>query len=76
LVSTADWNQFGVARASKTTYGIGTLVVEMFDSNSNNLLWRGISDDTFSEEPDKDTKRIDKNVAKMFKHFPPGSTSK
>lgn len=74
--STADWNQFGVARASKTTYGIGTLVVEMFDSNSNNLLWRGISDNTFSEEPDNDTKRIDKSVAKMFKYFPPGSTSK
>jgi len=76
LRSADDWNQFGVAKASKITYDIGTLVVEMFDSNSNNLLWRGISDDTFSEDPDKNTKRIDKNVAKMFKHFPPGSTSK
>jgi len=71
-----DWNQFGKATASKSTYAIGTLVIELFDANSKNLLWRGISDDAFREDTDKYTKRPTKDIEKMFKQFPPGTESK
>jgi hypothetical protein len=35
------------------------------------LLWRGTSSDTLSDNPEKNTKKMDKGVEKMFKDFPP-----
>jgi len=48
-----------------TVNAVGTLVVEISDSTSNNVVWSSISDDT-----DKSLEELDKDVKKMFKHFP------
>ncbi len=61
---------FGTATATPSTYPVGSLVIQMFDAKSNNLIWRGMSSDTLSEKSKKDTKQLDKDVEKMFKHFP------
>jgi hypothetical protein len=65
------WGGFGEATTTVDTYKVGTLVVDMFDAKSNNLIWRAVSSDTLSSNPDKNTKKLDGDVRNMFKHFPP-----
>ena len=62
---------FGEATTTVDTYRVGTLVVDMFDASTKNLIWRGVSSDTLSSNPEKNTKKLDENVHKMFEHFPP-----
>ena len=62
---------FGEATTTTDTYQVGTLVVDLFDAKAKNLVWRGSSSDTLSNNPDKNTKNLDKGVKKMFGHFPP-----
>lgn len=66
----------GFANATTTTetYKVGTLVVDLFDAKTGNLIWRGSASDTVSDNSDKNIKNLDKGVQKMFKHFPPGAT--
>jgi hypothetical protein len=65
---------FGEATTTTETYKVGTLVVDLFDSKTKTLLWRGASRDTLSNNSDKNIKNLDKGVGKMFKKFPPEST--
>jgi Domain of unknown function (DUF4136) len=67
---------FGTATTTVDTYKVGTLVVDMFDPNSKNLIWRGTASDTLSSNADKNTKKLNGEVHKMFEHFPPGSGRK
>ena len=71
------WRGFGgVGEATTTidTYRVGTLVVDMFDPNTKNLIWRGVATDTLSNNPEKNTRKLDGEVHKMFEHFPPNSS--
>lgn len=67
---------FGEATTTTETYKVGTLVVDLFDTKSKKLLWRGTSSDTLSNNSDKNIKNLDKGVEKMFKQFPPGAPKK
>ena len=62
---------FGEATTTTETYQVGTLVVDLFAAKSKNLIWRGSSSDTLSNNADKNTRNLDKGVQKMFEHFPP-----
>jgi len=65
---------FGEATTTTETYTVGTLVVDLYDSKTKQLLWRGSSSDTLSKNSNKNIKNLDKGVEKMFKKFPPGSS--
>jgi Domain of unknown function (DUF4136) len=65
------WGGFGNATTTTDTYKVGTLVVDLFDTQSKELAFRGSSSDTLSSNSDKDIKNLNKGVEKMFKHFPP-----
>ena len=68
---------FGDATTTTETYKVGTVVVDLFDTKSKQLIWRGTaSSDTVSNNSDKNIKNLDKGVEKMFKQFPPGSSKK
>jgi hypothetical protein len=67
---------FGEATTTTETYKVGTVVVDLFDSKTKQLIWRGSSTDTLSNNSDKNIKNLDKGVDKMFKHFPPGAPNK
>jgi hypothetical protein len=67
---------FGEATTTTETYKVGTLVVDLFDTKTKQLIWRGAASDTLSNNSDKNIKNLDKGVDKMFKHFPPGSLKK
>jgi len=62
---------YGESTTTVETYKVGTLVVDLFDSHSKQLIWRGSSSDTLSDKSDKNIKNLDKGVQKMFDHFPP-----
>ena len=53
------------------TYVVGTLVVDLFDSHDKNVVWWGSATATVSDKPEKNTKKLDKSVEKMFKDLPP-----
>jgi Domain of unknown function (DUF4136) len=65
------WGGFGTATTVPEQYHQGTLVVDMFVANTKKLLWRGVAQDTLSEKPSKNEKKLEKAVDKMFKDFPP-----
>jgi hypothetical protein len=67
------WGGFGEATTVVDNYKVGTLVVDMFDSSTKKLIWRGSASDTLSDKPEKNAKDLEKTVQKMFEHFPPQS---
>ena len=67
---------FGEATTTTETYKVGTVVVDLFDTKTKQLIWRGAASDTLSNNSDKNIKHLDKGVEKMFKNFPPGSSKK
>jgi hypothetical protein len=71
------WRGFGgmgEATTTTETYKVGTLVVDLFNAKTKELVWRGTSSDTLSNNSNKNIKNLDKGVEKMFKKFPPGSS--
>jgi Domain of unknown function (DUF4136) len=67
------WRRGGGVSEETTTvdnYKVGTLVVSIFDTKSKRLIWRGVASSDVSTNPDKNTKNLDKDVARMFKKFP------
>ena len=69
------WRGFGGMGEATTTeqdYKEGTLVVDLYDAKTKQLIWRGSAKDTLSNKAEKNLKNLDKGVAKMFKNFPPG----
>jgi hypothetical protein len=73
------WRGFGglgEATTTTETYTVGTLVVDLFDAKTKQLVWRGSSTDTLSNNSNKNIQNMDKDVEKMFKNFPPGSSKK
>ena len=68
------WRWHGWGGMTTTTVDsipVGTLVVDIYETASERLLWRGLAYDQLSNNPDKDTKKLEKAVDKMFAKFPP-----
>jgi Domain of unknown function (DUF4136) len=70
------WRGWGTGIATTTVENVpvGTLVVDIYDTNSQDLVWRGLAHDQLSDKPEKDTKKLEKAVDKMFEKFPPRSS--
>ena len=69
------WGGIEEATTTVDNYKVETLVVNLFDGNSKQLIWRGTSTSDLSGNPEKNTKKLNQDVQKMFKHFPPKSAS-
>lgn len=65
------WRMGGMARIDPVVENKGTLVVDLSGGQNKNLIWRGVAADTLSDNPDKNAKRIEKAMDKMFKNYPP-----
>jgi len=64
---------FCAASTTTTTYKVETLAVEIFAGNSNTLLWRASSTYTLRDDSDTTNKSLNRNVERLFTHFPPDS---
>lgn len=66
------WGGYG--GASTTTVRqipVGTLVVDLYDTHTHNLVWRGTSHQTNSHNMNKNSGKLQKAVDEMFYKFPP-----
>src|SRR5262245_48739599 len=66
----------GTATTTESEYLVGTLVVDIFDAKSKQLMFRGTAQGEISDKPEKNVKKLAKASDKMFKDFPPGSGKK
>jgi hypothetical protein len=66
----------GTSTTTVDEYTVGTLVVDIFDAKSKQLVYRGTATDELSNKPEKNAKKLAKASDKLFKDFPPGSAKK
>jgi len=65
------WRGFGTATTTVQNYRVGTLVVDIYDTEDKGLIFRGTATDTLSDKPEHNEKKLEDAVEKMFKKFPP-----
>ncbi len=51
----------------------GTLIVDLYETKSQSLIWRGIAQNALSNNGNKNQQLVAKAVQKMFKQWPAGS---
>jgi Domain of unknown function (DUF4136) len=64
----------GDASTTVTNVPVGTLLVDLYDGKTHQLVWRGTSHEDLSSNPAKNTSTLDKAVNKMFDKYPPKQT--
>ena len=66
---------FGMGSASWTssTISVGTLVLDMYDPGTKQLVWTGSATNTIDtgSNQEKHMKKLDKAMAKLLKNYPP-----
>ena len=66
---------YGGGPVSSTTtvrkYTRGTLVIDIWDARTKELVWRGTASDSVSDDPQKNEKKVQKALQKLFKLYPP-----
>lgn len=50
---------------------VGSLVIDIFDPQSRNLIFSVIAGDNASKSADKNAHSIDKDIGNVFDHFQP-----
>jgi hypothetical protein len=62
-----------MASAQSSTINIGTLVLDMYDPSSKQLVWTGRATKTLdaSANQEKKQKNLNKAMQKLLKNFPP-----
>ena len=76
-----QWNAWGTGRgfgggmgsATSSTISIGTLVLDMYDPGTKQLVWTGNATKTIdpSSNQEKNMKSLNKAMAKLLKNYPP-----
>jgi Domain of unknown function (DUF4136) len=61
----------GMSTTTADVTKVGTLVVDIFQAQSKKLLWRSKESDALTGNPGKNAEKLSKDLANMFKHFPP-----
>ncbi|HEY4045272.1 MAG TPA: DUF4136 domain-containing protein [Acidobacteriaceae bacterium] len=65
------WRGFGTSTTTIENYKEGDLVVDIFDTSTERLLWRGVAVESLSDSSEKNIKALNKAVQKLFENFPP-----
>ncbi len=75
-----DWGPEGLGAGWKPYYGNATinalslpqnnLMIDIFDTASHQLIFRGVTEDDLSRTEKKNTKRLEKYIKQVFKEFP------
>lgn len=63
----------GLATATSSTISVGTVVLDMYDPATKQLVWTGNATKTLdpSANPEKNEKNLNKAMAKLLKNYPP-----
>jgi hypothetical protein len=72
-----SWNAWGMRGIGGGMGGISpqqnvdaTMIVSLYDLKEKSLVWRGIAEDTLSNNGNKNQQLVEKAVQKMFKQWP------
>ena len=72
-----SWNAWGMRGIGGGMGGISpeqnvvsTMVVSLYDTKAQELIWRGIAQDTLNNNGNKNQKEVQNAVNKMFKQWP------
>lgn len=77
-----QWNAYGMGggvrfggmgTATSSTINVGTLVLDLYDPTTKQLVWTGQATKTIdpSSSQEKNQKNLDKAMAKLLKNYPP-----
>ncbi len=72
--SSGRYGRIGIGTGGRVqSYDQGTLLIDVTDSSSNKLIWRGTSTQSVSQhsDPEKITQSINETVEKTLLQFPP-----
>ena len=63
----------GMATATQSTINVGTLVLDMYDPSTKQLVWTGNATKTIdpSSNQEKNQKNLNKAMEKLLKNYPP-----
>jgi hypothetical protein len=63
----------GMGTATSSTISTGTLVLDLYDPTTKQLVWTGTATKTLnpSSDQEKNQKNLDKAMAKLLKNYPP-----
>ena len=63
----------GTSTTTSSTITIGSLDVDMYDSGTKQMVWRGVATKAINAnaKPDKRQKNMQKAAKKLFKNYPP-----
>ena len=61
----------GTTSTTVTPVTVGTLIVDVIDTKSNKMIWRGTGTDTVSPDPNENAQKINEAIQGMFQNFPP-----
>jgi hypothetical protein len=61
----------GIATTTVQNIPIGDLMVDIFNTNTKKLIWRGTAEKVLSSKPEKNEKKMEHEVREMFNKFPP-----
>src|SRR5262252_10140176 len=63
----------GMASATSSTINVGTLVLDLYDPATKQLVWTGSATKTLNTDskPEKNQKNRDKVMQKLLKNYPP-----
>ncbi len=70
------WGGSSTSTTTSSTIRNGTLVLDMMDPHQKQLIFRGVATDTLSDKPEKNVKKIQKAVTKIFEKYPPKDKEK
>jgi len=61
----------GFSTTTTQTTKVGNVVVDVFDSHTKKLIWRGTDSQDLSSNANSNIKKLSDDINNMFKHFPP-----
>jgi hypothetical protein len=69
----SGWGAPSMSTATSSTINIGNLVLDMYDAEAKDLVWRGEASKTLSnpKNPEKRRQNINNAMAKLLKNYPP-----
>jgi len=67
---------WGTTTATVQEFEVGTLVIDLVDNETEQLVWRGVATETISSKPETNEKRFRRTIEKMFKKYPPKQEKK
>lgn len=70
-----DWSggPGAVVATKEVPFKVGTGVIDIFETKTKKLIFRGMAEDELSQKGSDNQAKIDKAVSMMFKDFPPKS---